>query len=118
MITGAAASTSGRRLSNITMQLLNQSGVVVGSVVTARNGEFTLPQASFDTYTLQCVHDRKVIGTASVALKAPTQSINIVCATDAGYWKKWGLLTGLGAAALAGGTAAVIAAGGDASGSR
>jgi hypothetical protein len=118
VISGSAASSSGRRLSGITMQLLSPAGVVVGKTVTTRNGEFMFPSVGYDTYTLQCVDDNKVIGTSSVTLAAATQSANITCTSDAGYWKKWGLLTGLGAAATAIGAVAVVAAGGDASGAR
>jgi hypothetical protein len=119
VISGSVASSSGRRLSNITMQLLNAGGVVVAKAVTTGNGEYTLASVGYDTYTLQCVHQNKVIGTSSVTLAAATQSVDMVCTSDVvGYWKKWGLLTGLGAAATAIGAAAVVAAGGDASGSR
>jgi hypothetical protein len=120
VITGAVASSSGRRLSNITMQLLNQSGVVVASAVTARNGEFTLPSASYDTYTLQCVDRNKVIGTSSVTLKGEKEAVKITCASDAAapFWKNSGVLTGLVAAAAALGATAIVASSGDASGSR
>ena len=120
VITGAVASSSGRRLSNITMQLLNQSGVVVASAVTARNGEFTIPPAGYDTYTLQCVANNKVIGTTSVTLKTATEAVKITCASDAAppFWKKSTVLTGLAAAAAALGATAIVASSGDASGSR
>ena len=120
VITGAVASSSGRRLSNVTMQLLNQSGVVVASAVTARNGEFTIPPAGYDTYTLQCVANNKVIGTASVTLKTATEAVKITCASDAAppFWKKSTVLTGLAAAAAALGATAIVASSGDASGSR
>ena len=120
VITGAVASSSGRRLSNVTMQLLNQSGVVVASAVTARNGEFTIPPAGYDTYTLQCVDNNKVIGTASVTLKTATEAVKITCASDAAppFWKKSTVLTGLAAAAAALGATAIVASSGDASGSR
>ena len=120
VITGAVASSSGRRLSNVTMQLLNQSGVVVASAVTARNGEFTIPPAGYDTYTLQCVDNNKVIGTASVTLKTATEAVKITCASDAAapFWKKSAVLTGLAAAAAALGATAIVASSGDASGSR
>jgi hypothetical protein len=121
VISGSVASSSGRRLSDITMQLLNPTGVVVGTTVTTRNGEFKFQPVNYDTYTLQCVDKKNnnVIGTSSVMLTAPTQSVSMTCTSDvAGYWKKWGLLTGLGAAALAAGATALVATGGDASGSR
>ena len=120
VITGAVASSSGRRLSNVTMQLLNQSGVVVASAVTARNGEFTIPPAGYDTYTLQCVANNKVIGTTSVTLKTATEAVKITCASDAAppFWKKSTVLTGLAAAAAALGATAIVASSGDASGSR
>ncbi|HEY7191761.1 MAG TPA: hypothetical protein VH436_34665 [Vicinamibacterales bacterium] len=120
VITGAVASSSGRKLSNITMQLVDQRGMVVSTTVTTRNGEFTIPPASYDTYTLQCVDRNKVIGTASVTLKSATESIKITCASDtaAPFWKKPGMLAGLAAAAAAVGATAVVAATGDASGSR
>jgi hypothetical protein len=120
VITGAVASSSGRRLSNVTMQLLNQSGVVVASAVTARNGEFTIPPAGYDTYTLQCVANNKVIGTTSVTLKTATEAVKITCASDAAppFWTKSTVLTGLAAAAAALGATAIVASSGDASGSR
>ena len=120
VITGAVASSSGRRLSNVTMQLLNQSGTVVASAVSARNGEFTIPPAGYDTYTLQCVANNKVIGTASVTLKTATEAVKITCASDTPppFWKKSTVLTGLAAAAAALGATAIVASSGDASGSR
>ena len=119
VISGAVASSSGRRLSNITMQLLSPAGVVVGKTVTTRNGEYKFQPVNFDTYTVQCADDNKVIGTSSVMLTTPTQSVNMTCTSDAaGYWAKWGVLTALGAAALAAGATALVATGGDASGSR
>ena len=70
---GRRSAGSGRRLwvgrfiqwqtsSNITMQLLDPSGVVVGKTVSTNNGEFTFSPVRFETYTLQCVDDGKVIG--------------------------------------------------------
>jgi hypothetical protein len=118
-VSGSVAASSGRRLSGISMQLLDTSGVVVDKTVTSRNGEFSFPRVNYNTYTLQCVANGKVIGTASVTVTAATQPVRMVCTTDVvSYWKKYGVLTALGAAALAGGTAAVVATGRDASGSR
>ena len=118
-VSGSVASSSGRRLSGISMQLLDTKGVVVDKTMTARNGDFSFPRVSYNTYTLQCVANGKVIGTASVTVTAATQPVRMVCTTDVvSYWKKYGVLTALGAAALAGGTAAVVATGRDASGSR
>ena len=112
VVSGSVASSSGRRLSNITMQLLDPSGVVVGKTVSTKNGEFTFPPARYETYTLQCVDDGKVIGTSSVILNATTQPVRITCTSDvAGYWQKWGVLTALGVAAAAAGTAAIVASG-------
>ena len=118
IISGSVASSSGRRLSRITMHLVNPTGVVVGKTVTTRNGEFMFPSVSYDIYTVQCMDDDKVIGTAGVTLTEPMKSVNMVCTSDAGFWQKWGLLTGLGAAAAAIGAVGVVAAGGDASGAR
>jgi hypothetical protein len=118
VISGSVASSSGRRLSSITMQLMSRAGIVLGRTVTTRNGEFSFPPMAYDAYTLQCVADNKVIGTSSVTLTAATQSVDMICTSDAGYWKKWGLLTGLGAAATAIGAAGVVAAADDASPSR
>ena len=56
--------------------------------------------------------DGKVIGTSSVVLNATTQPVRITCTSDvAGYWQKWGVLTALGVAAAAAGTAAIVASG-------
>ena len=126
VVSGSVASSSGRRLSNITMQLLDPNGVVVGKTVSTKNGEFTFSPIRYETYTLQCVDDGKVIGTSSVVLNATTQPVRITCTSDvAGYWQKWGVLTALGVAAAAAGTAALVSSGGstasstpDASGSR
>jgi hypothetical protein len=97
---------------------MSRGGIVLGKTVTTRNGEFSFPPIAYDMYTLHCVADNKVIGTSSVTLAGATQSVAMVCTTDAGYWKKWGLLTGLGAAATAIGAAGVVAAHDDASPSR
>ena len=118
VISGSVASSSGRRLSGITMHLVNPGGVVVGKTVTTRKGEFNFPPMSYDVYTVQCMDDDKVIGTSSVTLLEATRSVDMVCTSDAGFWTKWGLLTGLGAAAAAIGAVGVVAAGGDASGAR
>ena len=114
VISGTASGSSGRPLSGMTIQLVNARGTVVGTTKTAKNGDFTLASVAFDTYTLQCLANSKVVGTSSVALKAPTESIRITCATDAAapFWKKSPLLTGLAAAAGAIGAAAIISGGG------
>ena len=118
VISGTVASSSGRRLSGIAMQLVNPMGLVVGKTMTTRNGEFTFAPVSYDIYTLQCMDDDRVIGTSSVTLAEATHSADMTCTSDPGFWRRWGLLTGLGAAATAIGAVAVVARQGDASGSR
>ena len=101
------------------MQLVDAQGAPVDKpVTTSRDGAFSFPAVSYQTYTLQCLQDGKVLGTSSVTLTAATQSVKMTCASDvpAAWWKKTGVLTGLLAAAV--GTAAVVATQGDASGSR
>ena len=53
-----------------------------------------------------------------MTLSAPSQSVKLVCASDAGVWRKPGLLTGLGAAAVAIGAAGIVVSKADASGAR
>jgi len=119
VISGNVKSSSGRPLSGITMQLVDARGTPVGKTVTEKNGDYKLAPVTFDTYTLQCVQDNKVIGTSSVILKAPTESVNMTCTSDAvAWWTKKGVLTGLVAAALGIGAVAVVSTNGDASGSR
>jgi hypothetical protein len=120
VISGTVSSSSGRSLSGITMELVDARGTVVGKTVSARNGDFSFQPVSYDTYTLQCVDDNKVIGTSSVTLKAATESVKITCTSDVPvvWWKNTGVLTGLAAAAAAIGAAAIVATTGDASGSR
>jgi len=114
VISGSVKSSSGRPLSDITMQLVDVRGGSVGKTVSSRDGDFTLPAVPYDTYTLQCVQNNKVIGTSSVMLQAPTQSVKMTCTSDvAPFWKKPAVLTGLVAAAAALGTTAVVAATGD-----
>jgi len=110
VISGSVKSSSGRPLSDITMQLVDVRGGAVEKTVTSRDGDFTLPAVAYDTYTLQCVQNNKVIGTSSVMLQAPTQSVKMTCTSDAlAFWKKPAVLTGLVAAAAALGTTAVVA---------
>jgi hypothetical protein len=129
VVSGVVASSSGRPLSGMTMQLVDGKGTVVGTVTSAGNGTFTFPATAYDTYTLQCVADNKVIGTSSVTLGAATPPVKITCTSDATpvakdgseserFFKKKGVLTGLLAAAAALGATAVVATKGDASGSR
>jgi hypothetical protein len=118
VISGTVASSSGRRLSGIAMQLVNPKGIVVGKTMTMRNGEFTFAPASYDLYTVQCMDDDRVVGTSSLTLMEAMRSVDMTCSIDPGYWKKWGLLMGLGAAATAIGAVAVVARQGDASGAR
>ena len=120
VISGTVRSSSGRPVSGITMRLVDAGGRPVGQpAVTSKDGDFTLTPVAFNTYTLQCIQKNKVTGTSSVILKAPTESIRMTCASDvAPFWKSAGVVTGLVAAAAAIGAAAVVATGGDASGSR
>ena len=125
VISGSVRSSSGRPLSDITMQLVDARGTRVRTTMTAKDGDFTLLPVAYDTYTLQCVQKNKVIGTSSVMLMAATESVKMTCTSDVGYWNQTGLLTALVAAAAAGsaavvsgGTPAVIPPSGDASGSR
>jgi hypothetical protein len=118
VVSGVVASSSGRRVSGMAMQLVNPAGLVVGKAVTTRDGEYTFTPVSYDVYTVQCMDDDKVIGTAGVTLTAPMHAVDMVCTSDALFWQKWGLLAGLGAAAAAIGAVGVVAARGDASGSR
>jgi hypothetical protein len=118
VIAGKVASSSGRRLSKIRMHLVNPTGAVVRMDVTTKNGEFTFASVSYDIYTVQCMDKDKVIGTAGVTLTEPMKSVDLTCTSDVGFWDKWGLLTGLGAAAAAIGAVGIVAAAGDASGSQ
>jgi hypothetical protein len=120
VISGTVSSSSGRPLSDITMQLVDVDGRPVGKpVVTSRDGDFTFPPVAYDTYTLQCIQKNQVIGTSSIILKAATESVKMTCTSDAApWWKNAGVVTGLVAAAAAVGAAAVVATSGDASGSR
>ena len=120
VISGSVTSQIGRPLSGIAMQLLDSSGAVVGKAVTARNGEFSIPGVSCGTDTLQCLDKDKVLGTSSVTLSGASESVKMICTTDVvPFWKtKAGVLTVLGAAATAIGTAAVVSTGTDASGAR
>ena len=128
VISGTVSSSTGRPLSGITIQLVDARGTPVGRpVTTSRDGAFSFPPVSYQTYTLQCLEDGKVVGTSSVILTAPTQSVSMTCSSDTdelgtkdtaarAWWKKAGVLTGLLAAAV--GTAALVATRDDASGSR
>ena len=120
VIAGTAMSAAGVRLSNITMQVVNPTGAVVGTDVTERDGAFSIPGVTYGTYTVQCVQKDKVIGTASVTLSAATTSLTVRCASESPvpFYKKKSILAALGAAAVAVGTAAVVTADPDASGAR
>ena len=119
VISGTVASSSGRTLSGIAMELVDAGGMVIGKAVSSRDGDFKFQPVGYDVYTLQCVDDNKIIGTASVTLKAATESVRITCTSDVvAWWKRAGVLAGLAAAAAAAGTAAIVAANGAASGSQ
>jgi hypothetical protein len=119
VISGTVSSSAGRPLSDITMELMDARGLSMGKTMSARDGGFTLPPVSYDTYTLQCVQKNKVIGTSSVTLKARTESVRITCTSDAAaFWKKPAVIAGLAAAVVAAGATAFVATSGDASGSR
>jgi hypothetical protein len=118
-IAGTISSSTGRRLKNVTMQLLGRSGAIVATTVTGSDGQFRFPEKlDFGAYTVQCVSRRRVAGTASVTLVEPSKSVSMICAVDPGYWEQWGLLTGLAAAAGAAATVGIVAAGDPASPSR
>jgi hypothetical protein len=119
VISGSVSSTSGRPLSDITMQLIDAKGTPVGRpTVTTKDGSFTLVPVAYDTYTLQCIQKNKVIGTSSVTLKAPTESVKMTCTSDAAFWKTPAVIAGVAAAAMAIGATAVVTTKDDASGSR
>jgi hypothetical protein len=122
VISGSVTSQIGRPLSGMAVQVLNSSGSVLGRTTTARNGEFSISGVACGTDTLQCLDkDNKVLGTSSVTLSGPSQSVKMICTTDVvPFWKtkSGGLLLGAGAAAAAIGATAIISTRGDASGSR
>ena len=118
VISGSVRSSSGRPLSGITMQLVDARGTRVSTVMTSRDGDFTLLPVAYDTYTLQCVQKNKVIGTSSVSLKAATESVRMTCTSDVGEWNKTGLVSALLAVAAGLGSAGIVSTNGDASGSQ
>jgi len=118
VISGSVRSSSGRPLSGITMELVDARGTRVGTTTTSRDGDFTLLPVAYDTYTLQCVQQNKVIGTSSVILKAATESVKMTCTSDAGVWNKAGVVTALVAVAAGLGAAGIVSTKDDASGSR
>jgi len=122
VISGSVTSQAGRPLSGIAMQVLDSSGAVVGKTTTARNGDFSIQEVACGTDTLQCLDkDNKVLGTSSVTLSGPPQSVKMICTTDVvPFWKTKpaALLLGAGAAATAIGAVAIISTHDDASGSR
>jgi hypothetical protein len=118
VISGSVRSSSGRPLSDITMQLVDAGGVRVRTTTTSKDGDFTLLPVAYDTYTLQCVQQNKVIGTSSVILKAATESVKMTCTSDAGVWNKAGVVTALAAVAAGLGATGIVSNKGDASGSR
>jgi carboxypeptidase family protein len=122
VISGSVTSQIGRPLAGITMQLLDSSGSIVGKATTAPNGEFSIQGVACGTDTLQCLgRDNKILGTSSVTLSGPSQSVKMICTTDVvPFWKTkpGGFLLGAGAAAAAIGAAAIISTHGDASGAR
>jgi hypothetical protein len=117
IITGKVTSSSGKPVSDITMRVIDAGGTVSGHA-DVKDGDFSIPGVAYGTYTLLCVDRGKGIGTASVTVSAPSQSVNLVCNPETVFWKKPGLLTGLGAAATAIGAAGVVVRKADASSAR
>ena len=119
VISGNILSSTGRGLSGVSVQVVDARGTVVGKTET-KDGVFEFPAMRYDTYTVQCVRNNKVVGTSSATLQAATVSVNLSCGADirAAWWKHTGVMTGLVAAVSAIGAAAVVATTGDASGSR
>jgi len=118
VIEGRVTSEIGRGF-RVTMQLVNPDGTPAATRDTDRQGNFSFPDIAYGMYTLQCMDDGKVIGTSPVTLSGPSESVKMVCTTDAvAWWKKKGLLAGLGAAATAIGATAIVATKGDASGAK
>ena len=117
-ISGSVSSSDGQRRAGIAILVLSDTGAVVGKGVTVSGGNYTIPGIPYGKYTVQALFKGKVIGTSLVTLSGASASADLVVATAVGFWSKWGLLTGLGAAATAIGAVAVIAASGDASGAR
>ena len=118
-ISGSVASSSGRPVAGISIQLVDFNGSIVSRVSTARNGEFKFPDVAFGTYTVQCVGKGNgvgIIGTSSVTLAGPSEPVRLVCTVDPGFPKTWGVLAGLVGAAVT--VVAITARPDDVSGSR
>ena len=125
VIAGSARSAAGAPLSNIKMEVVDASGKVTGSGVTAGNGGFSISDVPYGAYTVQCVGEGgRVLGTSRVNVSGAATPVRVTCSTEtpvAKYppkKKPYALLAGLGAAAVAIGAVAIVANGTDASGSR
>jgi hypothetical protein len=121
-ITGSVRSAAGAPLSKIKMEVLDASGKVTGTTITGGDGGFSVASVPYGTYTVQCVGESgRVLGTSSLMVSAASNNVRVTCSTEAAAYppkKKWPLLAGLGAAAVAIGAVAVVATGSDASGAR
>ena len=63
-------------LAGVTVNIINASGQVAGTAVTASNGSFSVPNLPPGTYTVQVVtSDRRVIGTGTGIVAAGVPAI-------------------------------------------
>ena len=118
-ISGSARSALQAPLSKMKIELLDASGKVTTSTVTANDGSYSLDPRECGMYVVRCVDNNgRVLGTGDATVQNASPTVNLTCRIEAvPFWKNSTVLAALGAAAGLG-TAALVATSDDASGSR
>jgi hypothetical protein len=119
-ITGSARSALKAPLAKMKIELLDASGKVTTSTVTANDGSYNLDPRECGMYVVRCVDDNgRVLGTGDATVQNASPTVNLTCRIEAApFWKSTAALAALGAAAGGIATAAIVATNDDASGSR
>jgi hypothetical protein len=119
-IDGKATSSTGVRVSAVTIRARNQTTGMVATTTPAGDGSFMFAGLPYGAYTVECAAPKGgTIGLTSVNLSAPSVSATVICSREAPppiYKNK--IVAALGAAAIAIGAAAIVSGKSDASGSQ
>ena len=85
-LVGVLKDSSGKPLQNATVNVLDQSGKVVGSVTTDANGLFSVANLSAGTYSIQAVNaaGQVLVGASSISVGAGVTTTLTATATATG----------------------------------
>ena len=119
-ITGSARSALKAPVAKMKIELLDASGKVTTTTVTANDGSYSLDRRECGMYVVRCVDNNgRVLGTGDATVQNTSPTVNLTCRIEAvPFWKSSTALAALGAAVGGVATAALVATKDDASGSR